>query len=272
MLERLKYKNHMNEVYDFGKNGVYVNLNELHDYEWSVVKKNNRISALKREIKNVKLPITIICATEQEAITAKNKLLEVCEKDVLALQPGRVIIGDYYFNCFVTKSKKKDYLLTKRHMVAELTLTTDNPYWIKESKTAFVDVGELTTGLDYMFDYPYDYCAEVSRDTLINQNFVASNFKLIIYGACTNPAISIAGHTYQVNCEVKAGEYLTVDSMNKKIFLTNSNGTVINVFNNRNKESYIFEKIPSGVNDVVWTDDFGFDVVLYEERSEPKWT
>ena len=33
MLEQLKYKNHQNEVFEFGKDGIFVEANELHDYE-----------------------------------------------------------------------------------------------------------------------------------------------------------------------------------------------------------------------------------------------
>jgi alginate O-acetyltransferase complex protein AlgI len=34
----------------------------------------------------------------------------------------------------------------------------------------------------------------------------------------------------------------------------------------------VFEKIPSGNNIVVWDGNWGFDITLFEERSEPKWT
>ena len=76
---------------------------------------------------------------------------------------------------------------------------------------------------------------------------------------------------YQVDCEVGEGEYLTVDSTTKKIFVTKNDGTIVNCFNSRNKNSYIFEKIPSGNNAVTWSGEYGFDVILMEERSEPKW-
>ena len=40
----------------------------------------------------------------------------------------------------------------------------------------------------------------------------------------------------------------------------------------RNKDSYIFEKIQPGTNYVIIDGDFGVDIILMEERSEPKWT
>lgn len=64
---------------------------------------------------------------------------------------------------------------------------------------------------------------------------------------------------------------VSIDSIAKTILLTKRDGTVENHFHQRNRESYIFEKIPAGSNIVTWDKTFKFDVVLFEERSEPKW-
>ena len=272
MLEQLKYKIHRNEVFEFGKDGIFVDTNELHDYEWTVTKKGNRIAALDREITKRKLPVVIICGTEAEGTAARNKLMEVVEKDVLAMQHGQIIIGDYYFRCFVTKSQKKNYLITKRYMEITLTLTSDFPYWVKETSYSFrnTDVGGAGKNLDMNHDLPYDFFA--SSDRMNNTGFVASNFRMIIYGACANPSVYVSGHLYNVNCDVGTNEYLTIDSVSKKIFVTANDGTITNVFNLRNKESYIFEKIQPGINSVVIEGGFGVDIILLEERSEPRWT
>lgn len=275
MLEQLIYKNHINEVFEFGKNGIFVNTSDLHDYDWSVTKNGNKISALSRQVSTRKLPLIILCKTEQEGIAARNRLLEVVEKDVLAMKHGQVIVGDYYFKCFVTKSAKKDYLQTDRFIRIDLTLSSDRPYWVKERVTPFrTDVGGDGTGigLDYPHDFPFDYFSTMASTQLVNDGFVASNFKIIIYGACSDPSISINDHVYQVECDVLENEYLTIDSAQKKIYVTTNNGTIVNKFNDRNKASYIFEKIAAGTNIVTWTGAFGFDVILMEERSEPKWT
>ncbi len=274
MLEQLKYKNHVNEVFEFGKDGIFVDMNDLRDYEWTVTKKNNRISALDYAVSKKKLPVTIICDTEAQGLKAANRLLEVVEKDVLALKHGRIIIGDYYFRCFVTASKKKDYLITKRHMTLTLTLTSDFPYWVKETTHVFRKLGEDGGGgknLDFSFDHPFDYFSGMGNKKLNNTGFVGTNFRMTIYGECRYPAVYVSGHLYKVNCDVGVGEYLTIDSVSKKIFVTAIDGTTTNVFNLRNRDSYIFEKIPAGQNTVIWEGDFGVDITLLEERSEPKW-
>lgn len=273
MLEQLKYKNHVNEVFEFGKAGIYIDTSDLHDYEWTVTKKNNRISVLDYSVGKRKLPVIIICDTEAQGIKAANRLFEVVEKDVLAMKHGQIIIGDYYFRCFVTKSQKKDYLKSKRHMKLTLTLTSDLPYWVKETAYSFRRHGEGEAGknLDFSFDHPYDYFSGLANTEMNNAGFVGANFRMVVYGACSNPAVYVSGHLYQVDCDIGAGEYLTIDSLEKKVFITAVDGTTTNVFNLRNRDSYIFEKIPAGRNTVTWVGDNGVDITLMEERSEPKW-
>lgn len=273
MLEQLKYINHMNEVFEFGKDGIFVDTNDLHDYEWAVTTKNEKIAALTRTVSKRQLPVKISCETEEEGIALRNKLFEIAEKDVLAMKHGQIICGDYYFKCFVTKSQKTYYQPSRRIMEATLTLTTDYPYWVKETKVAFSNmvVAAFGLNLDFPHDYPFDFYSNLQNQLVNNTSFAASNFKLIIYGPCVNPTISIAGHTYKVNCTVSGNEYLTIDSATKKIFITGNTGSITNKFNSRNRESYIFEKIPPGNHVVAWDGSFGFDVILLEERSEPKW-
>lgn len=272
MLERLKYKNHLNEVFDFGKDGIYVETNDLRDYEWKVTEKNNRITALERVTGSKSLPVVIICNTEDEGIRIRNKLFEATEKDVLAMKHGQIIIGDYYFRCFVTKSQKADYLISKRHLRLNLTLTSDFPYWVKETSHLLEGGKSGAANVDYPFDYPFDYVGTNQLDYIINANFVSSNFKMIIYGACSNPTVYVNDHTYQVNCDVAADEYLTIDSVAKTVTLTKGDGTIVNQFRNRCRDSYIFEKIPSGKLPVTWDGALKMTIILLEERSEPKWT
>lgn len=253
MLEPLKYQNHVGEVVDFGSDGVFVNASELHNYEWKTTTIGNRISGFNRGIQTRALPVVIMCDTEEEGIEKRNKLYETFDKDVLSARHGKVVIGDYYFRCYVTKSTKSDYQKSKQYMSLKLTLSTDFPYWVKE--TTITNRNNLSGSF-----------------VVVNNNFVASNFRLVIYGEATNPEIEIDGHSYKVNCKVGANEYLTIDSTTKQIYTTKEDGTIINNFNDRGKASYIFEKIPPGAIEVASPGDFAFDIVLLDERSEPTWT
>ena len=272
MLERLQYKNHMGEVIDFGRSGIFVSGNELHNYNWTISQKNGKISSFKRDITKRSLPVVIFCPTVEEGNAARNRLMEVAEKDVLANKPGRIIIGDYYYQCYITESKKSKYLASRRKMDVKLTVMSDAPYWVREELHSFRKNGANDVGLDYPHNYEFDFTSSYRNAILVNTGFTASNFRMIIYGPCTSPLVYVAGHAYVVNGEVEDGEYITVDSVAKTITKTAVDGTTTNVFNLRGRESYIFEKIKSGGSTVIWDGDFGVDIILLEERSEPKWT
>lgn len=276
MLEKLTYQNHLNETFDFGKDGIYVNCGELHNYAWSVEKRNNRISALRRDVVTTrKLPVIIICQDEAAAIAARNKLVETVEKDVLAGEYGKVFLNGYYFRCFVTQSKKKDYLKSgSRYMQLDLVLTTDRPVWIKEVDHRY-DYLLPNTNLNYGADYPMDYAADYApnsvRQWLENKSITAANFQLTIYGAAANPEVVIGGHSYKLNTSIAEGEYAVIDSIAKTITLHKAGGVVENIFSKRDRSSYIFQPIPPGTNELLLGGDYFIRVRIYDERSEPVW-
>ena len=273
MLERVQYIHHLNEAIGFGQDGIFVKSSDLHDYSWSVVKKNDKISGFKRGVKKRTLPVTIFAPTPEAGIAARNRLMEVAEKDVLAKKPGKLIVGGYYYCCYITESVKTSYLRTRRLMELKLTLHSDRDFWVRESFHIFRKPGAGgDQSYDYPFDYAYDYMPSVQRSTLTNTGFIASNFRMIIYGACVNPVVYIAGHAYGVNCRLEAGEYLTIDSAAKTVIKTSVDGTTTNQFNARLRKPYVFEPIRPGDSTVMWDGDFGVDIILLEERSEPKWT
>ena len=144
--------------------------------------------------------------------------------------------------------------------------------WIKKTKYVFMPEESVTEGdLDYPYDHPHDYKMHRSSKKLINDGYMPCDFELIFYGAQETPTVIINGHEYQVFTTLEANEYLVVNSLNKKIYKVLNDGTKENVFNRRNKESYIFEKIAVGKATVIRDTDARFDITLIEQRSEPKW-
>lgn len=272
MQERLKYRNHLGEEVDFGCNGIYVKASDLHDYQWDVVQKNNKISGFRRTVVQKKLPVVIFCATVDAGLSARNQLVEASEKDILAGQPGRLIIGDYYYKCYIPKSQKNGYLFSRRKMEATLTITSDEPFWVREISSYFRNTDTNATGFEYSFDYTLDYVCGLASGELANPGFTAANFRMTIYGPCSDPTVYVRGHKYTVLAVLEQGECLTIDSIAKTIVKTAVDGTKTNLFHYRGRDSYIFEKIPPGGSILTRDGDFNVDVVLLEERSEPKWT
>lgn len=272
--EKLKYINHIGESLNFGQNGLFVNANTLHDYTWAYSSDNGKISSFSKEITPFTVPVVVACPTEDEGIRTINRLMECAEKDVLANEAGTIIIGEYYLKCFIVESKKSKYNGLRGFVKAELKVVSDYPMWIKEYTQTFTK-GKSEAGgknFDLPHDFPYDYSSFSSINTLKNPSFVSTDFKITIHGPVENPLIYIAGWPYKLNCNISRYEYVTIDSKAKTIVKTKRDGSKENYFRYRDKENYIFEKIPAGELSVTWVGDFVFEVILYEERSEPKWT
>lgn len=274
MLEEFVYKNHMNEELRFGEGSIYANSNDLHDFAWSVTSKNNRITGFDRGIVTKTVPVVIKCTSEEAGTVIRNMLFEYAEKDVLSMQYGKISIGDYYLKCYVTGSKKTDYLVDKSLMKVSLGISTDIPYWIKETKNIFRPLKESKTGknLDFNFDFPFDFYNGMSNMALLNEAITDADFEMVVYGPCENPEILIGSHKYHVNCQLETGEYLVINSLSKKIYKVKNDGEQVNQYNLQDRDWYVFQKVASGSHSVSWSGLFGFDITMYERRSEPKWS
>lgn len=278
MLENFIFENHLGQRFEGLANGVYLNTNELRDYSWSYDVINNRISRFYRQPTQRKLPLLVSCRNAEEAAAVKNQILELAEADVAAMLPGRVYVGDYYTTGYITASKKSDYRITGRYCAIELTLTSSDPTWSRESTYVFSGSagtgvgGQAQNGLDYPHDYAYDYSVSSTARQIVGDSVLGSKFRLRIYGPAEDPAIIVNDHIYQVIGTIRAGETLVVDSLAKTITLSTATGAKANWFNNRSRESYIFEPIPAGQSDIQYNGSFAFDLTTIEERSEPRWT
>ena len=67
----------------------------------------------------------------------KNRLLELAEVDIAEKLPGKIFVGEFYTNGYITASKKSEYLITKQLCKIELTLTSDDPAWYREQTHVF---------------------------------------------------------------------------------------------------------------------------------------
>ena len=275
MLEKFIFENHLGRRFVGLENGVYMNHSDLRDYSWNYDTINNRISRFFRSITERKLPLVVVGRSDEEAITVRNQILDLAEADIEAKIPGKVFVGDFYTNGYITASKKSEYLLSKRYCKIDLTLTSDDPTWYLDRKYVFVvdeaAENDIKSGTDYPYDYKYDYSHSMSSKTVLNDSFGSCPFKLRIYGPAVNPTVKIGGHNYTVNGTIGSSESLLIDSLTKKITLITALGAKTNWFDRRDRESYIFEPIPAGQSAVSWNGSFGFDLTVIEKRSEPKW-
>lgn len=275
MLEKFKHVNSQNHVLDFLSLGIYANANELRDYEWSVTSENDSITGLTRGVAKKTIPFVFYCS-EEKANEIKNKFYEHFEIDILKQEKGYFEINGYRYYCFLTKSKKSDYFKSKRLLKLSVEVTTDRPFWIKETDYILYDSKTdsniaIIESKTYTYAYPYVYRKEKGMSNIINESFIEADAVIRMYGICTNPFIKIGDNLYQVNIILDANEYLEINTYNRTIYKISNYGTKTNVFNFRNKDYNCFEKIPSGAVQVTWNGLFKVEIIIIDKRSEPLW-
>ena len=137
MLDKFIFENHLGLRFVGLENRVFLNYSNLRDYSWSYDTMNNRISRFYMRVRNRKIPLTVKCSSDEEAIAVLNRLHELAEADIEARMPGKVIVGDYYTMGYITASTKSNYLISKQMCNIELTLTSDDPAWYREKQYSF---------------------------------------------------------------------------------------------------------------------------------------
>lgn len=251
---------------------------DFFNYSWeysSITGQMNggKITKFKQGIKSKQATLGIMGRNEEEYYAAVDGFYETVERDVINLTPGKLWIGDYYLECYIFSSQKESWEDGIEVLDNTINIVTEYPFWISKNIYTFHSYGTSSSNNKrYVSRYPYRYANGMNNTYIINPHFTDSNFTLIVYGPVVNPKVSIGGQSYLVNIVLEAGEYLEIDSRAGTVVKVTINGERVDAFHNREKKRTFFKKIQTGRQNVVWTGKFDFDLILYEERSEPKWS
>lgn len=269
------YLNHLNEKLELDSKNIILQYQELFNYSWDVNTDNNKISSFSRETATIPITVTVTADTEEEHVDILHNFHNIIETDIISRLPGRLYIGDQYLTCYISGDIKQDAFMGVPIQVKNLTIVTDKPFWIKEESRSFQPLSgsaDLDTYLDYEHDYDYDYSTPYGRDTIwYVDHYAPCEFEMIVYGPCVDPRVVINGHIYQVYATLNGNDYLKINSLENSVVQYLSNGTQRDLYDYRSKTNSIFEPITPGNVRVVWSGEFGFDLTLYCERSEPRW-
>lgn len=196
------------------------------------------------------------------------------ERDVRNNRAGRLTWGGYYIECFIRSSSTypEGY-----YTANDIEVYAPYPFWIEPAEYHFFpkdDTEETYPWLDYSYGYDYDYTPNTDGISYVMSNAPSdSQFRLIFFGAAVDPYVYIGGTRYGMNTTLSAGEYIVIDSLASTVLRHTSSGAVLNAFNDRDKTGEsIFTPIPAGRSDIFWSGNFGIDLIIYQERSEPAWT
>lgn len=201
-----------------------------------------------------------------------NRFFEMTETDVLNETPGRLYKDDWYIECYVIGRESGGRDDRKRAIQVEEKIYAPYPFWIKETPYYFRKFENISTNNKrYPGRYSYRYANGMNSGYIINEHFVNTNFKMIIYGPAVNPMVAIGGVQHLVNIVLETGEYLIIDSKTKTVIKVMQSEEQVNAYHNRQKQRAFFQKIAPGRQTIMWTGKFDFDIILYTERSEPTW-
>lgn len=260
---------------------------DLFDYTWKNITKGTvrpRISSFSRSMVSKKFSIRVKGTSEENYRYNIEYLTSFFDADVSKLSPGRLYVDNYYLDCYIYASSKPSKYLEVLSTTVDFNLISPDGSWKTsnifhygtKSGSSDTDVSDGTyipTMLDYPLEYLYDYTNTTNYNSINNDGYADSDFEITIYGKCENPVISIGDWNYGVkDVELLTYEKLIINSATKKVYKVKNNGDIINLFNNRFRDFYAFKKIPAGVSVVGWNGAYSFDVELFENRSEPKWT
>lgn len=226
----------------------------------------SRIAMFRKQAATYEIKL-IIRGTETERAAILNALHSDFENDLRNLCAAKIIWGNWYCNCYIVASETVPHKDVEAWTENNITILIPSGYWQREEEENFaVPSAPVSDYLDYPYDYAYDYTPPASTtQTWTTDSSFESDFEMRIHGPCVNPRVIINGYPYVVYTSVPDGSTLVVNSKNHTVVMGDAN-----LFDARNKSQSVFQKIPPGSLTVSW-EGFAFDLILFEERSEPKW-
>lgn len=279
----------MREIYYLNSRGDRINLDRWpyrlknrnpQNWEWDYDVANignvgGRIQRIFRNVTEYDLTITVCTQSRDPAQRLKDLkvLYEGLEYDAAVGAVGRLYFGPEYMQCFFVSSQKQTNNDIPYALDVGMTLVSPYPMWCRdETFSYYIYDADVGSGLNYPYNYPYNYATDLTIKNLNNTNYRADEFEMKIYGPISDPSVIIGGNTYAVEADILQGEYIVINSRNKEVYRVGNLGTITNLFNSRSKDQGFYERIPSGINQVIYSGNFSFDITLYHERSEPDWT
>lgn len=271
------YMNHRGIKLNLVTRPYFLQTGALFDSKWgyesiALLSGGSKIKKFFREMRSIPLTLSIDATDDDTYVQAVNHFHDATDIDVINSNPGRLYVGDYYLLGFFVDTTVDEWEYGISCQDRELNFLVPNPVWRKDVEYRFFpiwNVGEYEY-LDMPYDMLYDLYPDASYQTVNNKYDKACEFTMTIQGPVSNPSIIIGNHLYEVLANVYDGEYMLIDSEQGTVKRITNNGTEINLYNSRNKQSSLFQKIPPGMSSVSWNQTFNFNIILHQERSEPE--
>ena len=101
-----------------------------------------RITRLDKKLVSPSFKIRVTGSTKNEMLNNLEHLESVFDRDCFLNQMGRLYIGEFYRECFIT-GITHGKVFEKTHTVAEFVATSNNGYWVSNKEISFSGSGAL---------------------------------------------------------------------------------------------------------------------------------
>lgn len=216
-----------------------------------------------------------------------DKLIFETETDIATMRPGRIYWNEQYIDVYLTVHDTHPVDSGMTWTEIEGTFLAPYPFWIEE-QYYHIDPADYdwlpqrddnkgfpkNRHISYAYTYSYPYVGNAG--TFYLDSPLGANIKSIFYGPVSDfVSIYIAGHMYKVNYPLRSGQKLIVDTrdttpLSQKCYVVNENDTETNVFDYRDPNSALFQRMPGGEVSIFMDKAYKADFTLFIERSAPR--
>lgn len=276
------------KIYYYNRKGVkqltlnefpyYSEPSDLFDWNWSFNEQFGKINTFRRSKGTFELVIVIY----GDYATQHEKLLDIFNADVLANEPGYLLLNGWKLPCYITQAELGIFQDMDRK--DSFVVQSINSTWIRESTKSYDGtaggglIGE-NLGRDYSFEdnlmgrgYNYGYSQPESHYDSIDLPGTSNGYEVMIYGPAVDPVIYLDNNPIQVNITLTATERLHIVSNGsvKTIEVLQPNGAATDAFVYRDKVNSPF--LTLGQHTDLTFGAVRFDFTTIERRSSPTWT
>ena len=278
----IRFVNHNGNEVDL-MSGVYkIEESSLFSHSWNYDSDDaasgygGKIKKFRKGVQNREINIHIEGVGMESYKQAYDHIMEIFDEDIIDETAGKLYIDDFYMRCFITDGEPVYFVPGLDMCTYKFKLASGYPFWIHEESRSFPPISPGSEGeesyLDYEHDYPYDYTMPYGGDVIWSvDHYAPCEFMMTVFGPAVDPRVVINGHPYQIYTTLDSNEYLQIDSRANTVVKYLANGIRQNIYDYRAKQESVFDPITPGNISVVWSGEFGFDITLYCERSEPRW-
>lgn len=109
---------------------------DIFSSSYSEVEENDHIQNFERKVTDYTLNIEI--QSSKNLAQAVDKLMEITEKDIINVTPGRLYVGNSYLKCWLSGTNIGRWVNDLDSVSSDLTVRSDYPYWITEQEFHFL--------------------------------------------------------------------------------------------------------------------------------------